>query len=138
MSQSVAGPSHGGYRSSSHDYMRCPLCPQDCNARYKGQRGVNIHIGKTHPKNPPSQPLTPPSNANTTTPSDEPLHEQLINFKKRQPVVKRILRGARLSVANKLSSVLRLVIDENSIDSNKKQLLKPTFRNQPNKIQLPP
>ncbi|CAG9118846.1 unnamed protein product [Plutella xylostella] len=80
--QSFAGTSHGGYRSSSHDYMRCPLCPQDCNARYKGQRGVNIHIGKTHPTNPPSHPPTPPLNADSSTPSEEPLHEQLINFKK--------------------------------------------------------
>ncbi|XP_048479848.1 uncharacterized protein LOC125489131 [Plutella xylostella] len=42
MSQSVAGPSHGGYRSSSHDYMRCPLCPQDCNARYHPKEKYKI------------------------------------------------------------------------------------------------
>ena len=90
--------------------VRCPLCSQ---ARFfKGERGLRIHYGKIH--KPHSVPLDPPATTTTSTPSDQPLWKTLSKFKNSTPILKRVPRGARRSVALSLAQCVRLATQKNS------------------------
>ncbi|PZC80389.1 hypothetical protein B5X24_HaOG214691 [Helicoverpa armigera] len=81
MSSSNDGSGLSGCQpSTSLDALqRCPLCPQ---ARFfKGKRGLNVHIGKTH-KPQCAVPLTPTqTNSITDTSTLEPFWKRLSKFK---------------------------------------------------------
>lgn len=101
---------------SLENQVQCPECTQV--RFFKGQRGLKIHQGKCHKNT--NFPLSVPfSNQNqcfthsVSNPS-QPFWNTLANYKKSRPVLKRIPRGARHSVATAFSQALRAVILENS------------------------
>ncbi|KAJ8707938.1 hypothetical protein PYW08_010304 [Mythimna loreyi] len=89
--------------------VRCPHCAQ---ARYfKGERGLKIHYGKVH--KPHSVPLCLPAPSQTATHS-ESIWKTLSKLKNSTPVLKRVPRGARRSVALSLARCVRLATQENT------------------------
>ncbi|XP_028176433.1 uncharacterized protein LOC114364466 [Ostrinia furnacalis] len=95
MSSSVIPGSH-----SQPEFFRCTTCND--NKLYKGKRGLNIHNTRCHKNS--SLPAPPPSNPqNTPHPSFESFITHLHNSIR---VVKRIPRGARISLAKSLTSVI--------------------------------
>ncbi|KAJ8727191.1 hypothetical protein PYW08_015588 [Mythimna loreyi] len=89
--------------------VRCPHCAQ---ARYfKGERGLKIHYGKVH--KPHSVPLCLPAPSQTPTHS-ESIWKTLSKLKNSTPVLKRVPRGARRSVALSLARCVRLATQENT------------------------
>lgn len=103
---------------SQENKVLCPECPQ---ARYfKGQKGLKIHQSKCHrsfqiPLSAPvlSSVIANSSSVSTATTS-KPFWEVLSSYKKYLPVLKRIPRGARISVAQSLSSAIRNVLSLNT------------------------
>ncbi|XP_073948774.1 LOW QUALITY PROTEIN: uncharacterized protein [Choristoneura fumiferana] len=118
--------------ASSEILLRCPECPEP--RYYKGSRGLNIHIAKKHRSHTQlsstvlSQPNVPaPSQSPDHTSSNVPFHQILSNLKNSRPVLKRIPRGARVSVAKSLSHTIKTVLSDNSI-CNWELLLTFTFK----------
>lgn len=107
---------------TSVELLECRICGD--NKQYKGQRGLAIHTARRHgtrmdvdPPLPsasqpaPSSPVivpTPTSNRSTT------LTQKLGLLKANTPIIKRIPRGARISVASCLTKCVAKVVAENS------------------------
>lgn len=91
--------------------MRCPHCSQ---ARFfKGERGLRVHYGKVHKaRGVPSASQTVPTTSTATTLT--PLWQQLSKLKHSVPILKRVPRGARPSVAKSLARCISLAARENS------------------------
>lgn len=119
--------------ASSENLLRCPECPVP--RYYKGSRGLNIHVAKKHRQSHTqlsstvlSQPnVTAPSQSPDHTRTDIPFHQILSDLKNSRPILKRIPRGARVSVAKSLSHTIKTVLSDNSI-RNWELLLTFTFK----------
>ncbi|KAF9806244.1 hypothetical protein SFRURICE_021463 [Spodoptera frugiperda] len=106
--------------------VRCPLCSQ---ARFfKGERGLRIHLGKVHKhKNVDPSPVSASAPSPTPPVQNIQLWQTLSKFKNSIPILKRVPRGARASVASSLARCIALVARENS-PSAWEQLLTFPFR----------
>lgn len=101
--------------SSLENLLQCPRCIQP--RFFKNQRGLNIHIGKIH---------KPPCDVNLIAPSitqsiisnnsvdTEPFWKKISNLKSSLPLVKRIPRGARITVARTFSQYIQETVNTNS------------------------
>lgn len=118
--------------ASSDNHLRCSE-PRF----FKGPRGLNIHIAKKH-RSCHTQPssfilsqlnvsVPSPSQLPNNTRSDVPFHRILSDLKNSRPVLKRIPRGARVSVSKSLSDTIRAVVSDNSV-CNWEHLLTFTFK----------
>ncbi|KAJ8730768.1 hypothetical protein PYW08_002181 [Mythimna loreyi] len=89
--------------------VRCPHCPQ---ARFfKGERGLKVHLGRKHkPHNVPSTCPTIPTPLTPESPP-QPFWKILSKFKSSTPVLKRVPRGARPSVASNLARCLGTAVN---------------------------
>lgn len=85
--------------------IACHLCPANNRKKFKGQRGLKIHISKRH--------QTTQSVPEATSETPKHFAEILSNMKAKIRVLKRIPKGARFQAANRLSTL----IDECLIDS---------------------
>lgn len=92
---------------SSENLVKCDQCSQP--RFFKGNRGLKIHKSKTHRSAPNLTKEVPIQNNNCIS-----FCEHLGNLKTNLPVLKRIPRGARISVAKCLIDDIRNVISCNS------------------------
>ena len=113
---SRAGSSDAGLSSASQpvtsldvQLVRCPHCSQP--RFFKGERGLKIHYGKVH--KPHSVPLATPATSSTQS-LEQILWKTLSKLKNSTPILKRVPRGARQSVALCLARCVRLATQENS------------------------
>lgn len=105
------------------EFVICPSCSD--GRRYKGNKGLNIHISRVHkPTNiSVSNTQTTPSAGPTLSPIDNNnFLKTLSDYRKTIPVLKRIPRGARLSVAQKFVNCLEECIKNNNFTSWKNLL----------------
>lgn len=111
-----AGTSNIGQTNNvEFEYVQCVLCSQP--RYFKGQHGLNVHIGKAHKNRSNDGPSTlsaPPPLHFSHTPPQQPFWLALSNLKLSISVVKRIPRGARFTVAQNLSNRIKKVVNENS------------------------
>lgn len=106
--------------STSTNTFCCNLCTKS----FQTVRGLNIHKSKTH-RNCLSQDANP-LNLNTSAPIvHQPFHIRLSNLKHSVKIVKRIPRGARTSVANHLSQLIKKCILGNNLQDWQNLLLFP-------------
>ncbi|XP_052757454.1 uncharacterized protein LOC128202180 [Galleria mellonella] len=98
-----------GSTASQDNDIQCPICPQP--RFFKGQRGLRIHASKTHKQN-SEQPIS--QFLNYSNNQNKPFYETLSQLKHSVPLVKRIPRAARSSVAKKLSESLKTAVSDNS------------------------
>lgn len=115
MSQAVASTSGvqcSGSQSSntnvSFDLVQC----DKCSRRFKGVRGLKIHVSRAHKSI--TQSSTQPPNS---PPVGDAVWERLGILKQVCPIIKRIPRGARITVATSLSRAIRKVVSDNSYNS---------------------
>ena len=121
MSQ-TAGPStvaHNQFINTSFDLVQCPLCPN--SKTFKGQRGLQIHKGRAH-KQTLNTPTDSQINQNQSPCSSLPLWELISKLKQNKPLISRIPRGARISVAKALSLTIQDVVNKNDFNSWKQLL----------------
>lgn len=118
MSQTDCPPSTSNV-APSQELVRCPDCSQP--RFFKGQRGLKIHHGKQHRQPSSTQPPPPPAHVptdhNHSRPAGGGLWKQLAELKSTCPVVARIPRGARNTVAASLSKCIRQTIETNDVSS---------------------
>ncbi|XP_072937198.1 uncharacterized protein [Epargyreus clarus] len=100
--------------------VQCNLCSQP--RFFKGTKGLNIHIGRIHKdvsyRNDCSTSQFQPSLPNSCPISvNKSFSETLSFFKNNVAIVKRIPRGARITVATSLSKAIRNAISQNSVES---------------------
>lgn len=102
--------------TSLDNYFRCPQCPQ--NRPFKGSRGLKIHFAKVHktciPSSAPVTSITTPFQQPQSPGSDLPFWQIISNLKNTFPILKRIPRGARISVCKNLAETIKTTISENS------------------------
>jgi hypothetical protein len=105
---------------------------QICNKSFQSSRGLNIHTTKVHrrflsqddlPLN--NNPLPLPSSLPAANIPATPFHLHLSHLKKNVSVVKRIPRGARISVAAHLSQLIDNCTEQNNITDWHKLFLFP-------------
>ncbi|KAL0839893.1 hypothetical protein ABMA28_016516 [Loxostege sticticalis] len=103
--------------TSSDLYVRCEQCSQP--RYFKGSRGLKIHESRVHRQD--SLNTTSLPHPNVVPPSvsydDVPLWKRLSSLKCNRPLVKRIPRGARISVARALSQCISQVVKFNNLSS---------------------
>ncbi|XP_063530411.1 uncharacterized protein LOC134750921 [Cydia strobilella] len=93
-----------------------------CDNSFKTQRGLNIHISKKHrlciSQNDAVLNLDQPflTTPLSDQPNSIPFHSYLSELKNNVPVVKRVPRGARITVANHLSGLIIKCVENNQID----------------------
>ncbi|KAL0869525.1 hypothetical protein ABMA27_005795 [Loxostege sticticalis] len=113
--------------TSSDPYVRCEQCSQP--RFFKGSRGLKIHESRVHRHETPI--TTSLSHPNAVPPpvscDDVPLWKRLSSLKCNRPLVKRIPRGARISVARALSQCISQVVKFNNL-INWDQLLTFAYR----------
>lgn len=105
---------------SLEELIVCPECPQV--RFFKGQRGLKIHKAKAHKTRATlSQPNVSNGQTNVIIQDDlgsnhtsQPFWQFLSKSKSSVPVIKRIPRGARISVARKLSEIFKNILDLNN------------------------
>lgn len=117
--------------ASSENYVRCPECLEP--RFFKGPRGLKIHITRKHRQN-LSQPTpcaapqlgsSAPAQSQVPNP-DIPFWKTLSDLKNTRPVLKRIPRGARISVAKFLCNLITSIKSDNS-PANWEKLLTFTY-----------
>lgn len=119
MSQPNDGPQNYSNPTPSRDGSQVPLlqCQHCSQPRYfKGERGLNIHLGKIHNKRDVLVNNFQSSTAPLANSIDqiEPFWKTLTRLKHSVPVVKRIPRGARITVAQHLSKLIKNILQQNS------------------------
>lgn len=110
-----------GAPASQGGSTRCPHCSQP--RYFRGERGLKIHIGRCHK---PGSHAPPTTNPASSSPSPN-FWEDLCGKKTSVPVVKRIPRGARNTVASALSSHIREVVNKNDRSSWERLLTFPYY-----------
>lgn len=98
---------------NNNDLIKCPRCDRLC----KGKHGLSVHTGKAHKTSVcvlSSQTSLSQTPLPQTSQPDNPFWQTLSKLKTTTPFVKRIPRGARITVAQNLSTRLNAVISENS------------------------
>lgn len=105
--------------NNNESLLRCPIC--DGDRVFRGPRGLKIHCSRMHvPRVDVSVNQTIFSAADTGTDGDrsnDPIHTRLAYFKKNIKLVKRIPKGARLTVARSLTECIAKVVSENSTNA---------------------
>jgi hypothetical protein len=103
-------PDNDTLSASLENKVQCPHCPQP--RLFKGQRGLKIHLARVHKTDLPISSSAPPD---ISVPClDTHFAAKLSSFKFSLPIIKRIPRGARISVAQKLTEDLKTVLRVNS------------------------
>lgn len=103
------------------NYRKCELCT--CPRYFKGDRGLRIHTSRIHKADSSTsdgvQVHQVPNNGSCSQSSSHagPFWHYLAKCKNNIPVVKRIPRGARLSVADSLRRVIDRVVAEGTVNS---------------------
>ncbi|KAL0860075.1 hypothetical protein ABMA27_010390 [Loxostege sticticalis] len=109
-------PSNDSTNVSSENLIRCPQCSQP--RFFKGQRGLKIHISRIHQSIINNvQIINQAPSSSPPIPVSEPFHKKLSYLKHSHPIIKRIPRGARTSVALALSSSITKVLSENTLEA---------------------
>lgn len=102
--------------SSSQVLLRCPICAD--HKVYKGQRGLNIHLSRSHIPRvdaPSSQQRSPGVGGDGAggTPGSTTFSAHLAQLKHSVTVIKRIPKAARHTVARSLSEHIAKVVATN-------------------------
>ncbi|KAL0829371.1 hypothetical protein ABMA28_004148 [Loxostege sticticalis] len=108
-------PSNDVTNVSSENLIRCPQCSQP--RFFKGQRGLKIHVSRIHHSITNNVQAINQAPSTLPIPPSEPFHKTLSYLKHSHPIIKRIPRGARTSVALALSSAITKVLSENTLEA---------------------